>query len=114
MQRILLRLYQRIVGPPALAQATMPLLPANTFPEEPLSVSGDHGFGFFPARPGLLLNNGRYEILRKVGRGQFSSTWLVSDSRYVCKDHYPAHSPLTSLIALPEPKKHQGTTLSKY
>ena len=35
---------------------------------------------FSPAHPGLLLN-GRYEIVRKLGRGQFSTTWLVSDSK---------------------------------
>lgn len=54
------------------------------FPEEPLSLSGDQGCGFFLGRIGLLLNNGRYEILRKLGRGRYSNTWLVSDSRYVC------------------------------
>ena len=52
----------------------------HTRPEEPLSLSGMQGFGFFPARPGLLLN-GRYEIMRKLGRGQFSTTWLVHDSQ---------------------------------
>jgi len=50
-----------------------------SFPEEPLHLSGDQGFGFFPARAGLLLNRERYEILRKLGRGEFSSTWLVFD-----------------------------------
>jgi hypothetical protein len=55
----------------------------STFSEEPLFLSGGQGFGFFPARPGLLLNDGRYEVLRKLGRGQFSSTWLASDPRYV-------------------------------
>lgn len=53
------------------------------FSEEPLFLSGEQGFGFFPARPGLLLNDGRYEVLRKLGRGQLSSTWLASDFRYV-------------------------------
>jgi len=82
MQSILLSLYQSIVGQPASAPTTTGPA-ANAFPEEPLSLSGEQGFGFFPARVGLLLNNGRYEILRKLGRGQFSSTWLVSDSQYV-------------------------------
>jgi serine/threonine-protein kinase SRPK3 len=57
------------------------------FPEEPLHQSGDQGFGFFPARAGLLLNNGRYEILRKLGRGQYFTTWLVFDSRCVAIDY---------------------------
>jgi serine/threonine-protein kinase SRPK3 len=66
-----------------LAPATVPLPDLDTiFPEEPLSLSGDQGFGFFPGRIGLLLN-GRYEILRKLGRGQYSTIWLVSDSQCV-------------------------------
>ncbi len=46
-----------------------------------MSPSGEQGVGFFPAYPGLLLNNGRYEIMRKLGEGQFSTTWLVTDSQ---------------------------------
>ena len=57
--------------------------PANPFPEEQLSLSGEQGFGFFPAHLGLLLKDGRYELLRKLGRGKYSSTWLVLDSQYV-------------------------------
>jgi serine/threonine-protein kinase SRPK3 len=53
---------------------------ANPFPEEPLTLSGEEGGGFFPARLGMPLNSSRYTILRKLGRGQFSSTWLASDS----------------------------------
>jgi serine/threonine-protein kinase SRPK3 len=76
------KIWRRIVGQPASAPATTPLSNV-TFPEEPLSLSGEQGYGYFPARGGLLLNDGRYEIVRKLGRGQFSTTWLVSDSRYV-------------------------------
>ena len=65
------RFRQWLLGPPAGVNIS--------FPEEPLHLSGGQGFGFFPARAGLLLNGGRYEILRKLGRGQFSSTWLVFD-----------------------------------
>ena len=49
----------------------------GTRPEEPRSLSEMQDFF---AHPGLLLN-GRYEIVRKLGRGQFSTTWLVSDSK---------------------------------
>ena len=35
---------------------------------------------FFYLRPGLKLRNDRYEVLRKLGSGVYSSTWLVSDS----------------------------------
>ena len=57
--------------------------PLNPFPEEQLLLSGEQGFGFFPARLGLLLKDGRYELLRKLGRGKYSSTWLVIDTQYV-------------------------------
>jgi len=64
------------------SQPPAPSIPiAKAFPEEPLFLSGKEGSGFFPARPGLLLNDSRYKILRKLGRGQFSSTWLASDYR---------------------------------
>jgi hypothetical protein len=65
------------------AQAVSKTLTTLSFPEEPLASSGDEGFGFFPACLGMLLNDSRYEILRKLGRGRFSSTWLASDSLYV-------------------------------
>ncbi|KDR80250.1 hypothetical protein GALMADRAFT_1187340 [Galerina marginata CBS 339.88] len=35
---------------------------------------------FFYARPGLKLKD-RYEVLRKLGSGVCSSTWLISDSK---------------------------------
>jgi hypothetical protein len=35
---------------------------------------------FFYCRPGLKLKNGRYEVLRKLGSGVYSLTYLVSDS----------------------------------
>lgn len=42
-----------------------------TFPEEPLNL------GYFPADIGLALNGGAYTIVRKLGWGSRSSTWLV-------------------------------------
>jgi hypothetical protein len=58
---------------------------STVFPEENLSLTADPGFGFFPGSPGLTLNNGSYEIVRKLGRGQSSSTWLIENrgSEYV-------------------------------
>ena len=35
---------------------------------------------YFPARPNLPLNAGRYKILRKLGEGVSSSTWVVHDA----------------------------------
>lgn len=33
-----------------------------------------------PTQPGQTLNNGRYEVHRKLGSGIYSTTWLVSDT----------------------------------
>ncbi|KDR77477.1 hypothetical protein GALMADRAFT_65792 [Galerina marginata CBS 339.88] len=66
------------------------------FPEEPLDRPSEQGCGFFPARHGLLLNDGRYKIMRKLGRGQYSSTWLVSDSQATETPQYYAAKILTA------------------
>ena len=63
------------VEPPAKLNMSL-----NPFPEEPLDLAEEQGFGFFPARLGMLLNNSRYEVQRKLGIGRYSTTWLVSDS----------------------------------
>jgi hypothetical protein len=81
----------RFLGLSPSSPATVPP-PSVKISEEPLSLSGDQGFGYFPGRAGLLLNNGRYEILRKLGRGQYSTTWLVSDSQCVYKSILSRHS----------------------
>jgi hypothetical protein len=79
-----MHIFRRLFGQPASVPETILVQPDDTrFPEEPLSLSAEQGFGFFPARAGLLLNNGRYKILRKLGRGQSSTCWLASDSRCV-------------------------------
>ena len=39
--------------------------------------------GFHPVHLGDTLNNGRYEIRRKLGYGAFSTIWLVRDTVYV-------------------------------
>jgi len=52
---------------------------SNPFPEEPLTESEEEGSGFFPASLGMLLRS-RYTVLRKLGRGENSTTWLVVDS----------------------------------
>ncbi|KAF8062421.1 kinase-like domain-containing protein [Lyophyllum atratum] len=55
----------------------------SQFPEEPLDLSTEQGFGYFAAYPGLLLKEGRYEIIRKLGFGPRSSVWLASDLQSV-------------------------------
>ena len=51
----------------------------SQLPEEPLDLSHEQGFGYFPGYPGSLLKEGRYKILRKLGFGPRSSVWLASD-----------------------------------
>ncbi|KZT07598.1 kinase-like protein [Laetiporus sulphureus 93-53] len=49
------------------------------FPEENLLATIPEGDGFFVASPGALLKAGRYSIIRKLGRGVCSNTFLVED-----------------------------------
>ncbi|KAF6741555.1 CMGC/SRPK protein kinase [Ephemerocybe angulata] len=51
----------------------------ESFPEEPLSLSAADGFGYFPADINQTLSGGRYTIVRKLGWGPRSSTWLVCE-----------------------------------
>ncbi|KAI0265562.1 kinase-like domain-containing protein [Gloeopeniophorella convolvens] len=45
--------------------------------EEPHMVSLYRGFGYFPLKIGQRLNKDKYEIVRKLGWGEFSSVWLA-------------------------------------
>ncbi|KAG8810022.1 hypothetical protein FRC17_003130 [Serendipita sp. 399] len=49
------------------------------FPEENLLATAEDGYGYFVTRPGFKLKGGRYTIVRKLGRGEFSSVYLVYD-----------------------------------
>lgn len=49
------------------------------FPEEDLRSGGRNNPGYFPARLGQTLEQGRYCIVRKLGWGQYSSVWLAKD-----------------------------------
>jgi hypothetical protein len=59
----MLHLYNILVHHPASTVVPQPDM--SRFPEEPLDLSAEQGCEFFPARAGLLLNNG--QILRKLG-----------------------------------------------
>ncbi|KAF6741688.1 CMGC/SRPK protein kinase [Ephemerocybe angulata] len=48
-----------------------------SFPEEPLNLSAADGFGYFSADINQTLQEGKYTIVRKLGWGPRSSTWLV-------------------------------------
>ncbi|ETW82895.1 hypothetical protein HETIRDRAFT_54479 [Heterobasidion irregulare TC 32-1] len=52
------------------------------FPEEDLREGGPDNLGYFPARLGHPLEQGRYRIIRKSGWGQYSSVWLAKDKKY--------------------------------
>jgi hypothetical protein len=52
---------------------------ASVFPEEDLSATAEDGQGYFITRPGFGLKAGRYTINRKIGKGSYSSTYLVFD-----------------------------------
>ncbi|GJJ15012.1 hypothetical protein Clacol_009285 [Clathrus columnatus] len=52
---------------------------ALRFPEENLLATAAQGDGFFITRPGALLKGNRYKIIRKLGRGRCSNTFLVED-----------------------------------
>ncbi|KAI0046147.1 hypothetical protein FA95DRAFT_1679983 [Auriscalpium vulgare] len=63
-----------------LLSASAAPLPAETvFPEENLLLNVPQGDGYFLTRPGALLKAGRYKVIRKLGRGSSSSTFLVED-----------------------------------
>lgn len=49
------------------------------FPEEDLREGGRDNPGYYPARLGQPLGQGRYIVVRKLGWGQFSSVWLAKD-----------------------------------
>ena len=49
------------------------------FPEEDLREGGRDNPGYFAARLGQPLREGRYCIIRKLGWGQYSSVWLAKD-----------------------------------
>ncbi|KAF9471411.1 kinase-like protein [Pholiota conissans] len=49
----------------------------SSFPEEPLDLPPSEGGGYYPASIHQKLNGNKYEIVRKLGYGPRSSTWLV-------------------------------------
>ena len=47
------------------------------FPEEPLNLSPSVGGGYYPAVIHQKLNGDKYKVIRKLGYGPRSSSWLV-------------------------------------
>ena len=46
--------------------------------KEDLLATAEQGSGFFVTSPGAILHD-RYRVVRKLGRGRVSSTFLVED-----------------------------------
>jgi len=66
---------------PALGRSPKQLISSRTFSEEEISryCTG----GYHPVRVGDIFNAGRYEVLRKLGYGVYSTVWLARDLRYL-------------------------------
>ncbi|KAG5640984.1 hypothetical protein DXG03_006458 [Asterophora parasitica] len=58
-----------------------------SFPEEPLDLTSQEGFGYYSGRPGQVLNGGQYQIVRKLGFGGRSSVWLALDLHATEKEY---------------------------
>lgn len=55
-----------------------------TFESEPLGLPPDLGYGFAQLRFGDAIGpDARYTVVRKLGWGMHSSTWLVRDAKFV-------------------------------
>ncbi|KAF8813380.1 kinase-like protein [Phlegmacium glaucopus] len=77
----------------------------SSFPEEPLNLSPSEGGGHYPAAIAQKLNGDKYEIVRKLGYGPRSSTWLVlrahNPEYYVVKIFSVAASERAKTVELP-------------
>ena len=51
--------------------------------EEPLMLSSELGYGYYPLTLGERLHNDKYEVVRKLGWGLNSSAWLAKTHEYV-------------------------------
>lgn len=77
-----------------------------SFPEEPLDLSPTSGGpGYFATTIGQKLNNDKYEIIRKLGYGPRSSTWLIwreyDDIYFSVKIYTVAESKRAEEVELP-------------
>jgi serine/threonine-protein kinase SRPK3 len=77
-----------------------------SFPEEPLDLSPSEGGGYYSAAIHERIHNGEYEIIRKLGYGPRSSTWLVL---HTSQDE-PIYSAL-KIFTVAASEEAQGTEL---
>lgn len=73
------------------------------YPEEPLDLSPSEGGGYFSAKMGQKLNGGKFQIVRKLGYGSRSSTWLVrgKDNYFAIKIYTIAASEHAKTVEVP-------------
>lgn len=74
---------RNLLSPEADPIVLSPYYRTMSFPEEPL----DSPAGYFAARTGQQLHDGKWTIIRKLGWGPRSSTWLAVNRD---DDHYVA------------------------
>jgi serine/threonine protein kinase len=89
----------------------------SSFPEEPFNLSPSEGGGYYPATIHQKLNGDKYEIIRKLGYGPRSSTWLVCHTRdlryYAVKIFTVAASERAKSVELPIAKAvHELSSVS--
>ncbi|KAF9068745.1 kinase-like domain-containing protein [Rhodocollybia butyracea] len=70
-------------------------------------MSSTSSFDHFPARAGQKLKGDRYQILRKLGSGLFSSTWLVSDAESEYLDIYTNKYRAVKILTLEGTRAHR-------
>lgn len=68
---------------PAFALSTLPSEHFKAGLEEPLSVSAQQGYGYYPAQLGECIGDSdtTFRIVRKLGWGSYSNVWLGQDTR---------------------------------
>jgi hypothetical protein len=82
----LLNIGRRPLSSVSKTGSTLSSLPSEHFNaglEEPLSVSTQQGYGYYPARLGECIGDTEttFRIVRKLGWGSYSNVWLGQDTR---------------------------------
>ena len=77
------RRYLSFVTNPGFMLSTLPSEHFKAGLEEPLSVSAQQGYGYYPAQLGECVGDSEttFRIVRKLGWGSYSNVWLGQDTR---------------------------------
>jgi serine/threonine-protein kinase SRPK3 len=57
--------------------------PMSALPDDEEEISGYVPGGYHPVHVGDTFAGGRYQVIRKLGWGHFSTVWLARDNLYV-------------------------------